>query len=150
MYIISLSDSCRPPIMVSVQCSMETMVGSIAESKSCLSVLINGKFWVCVFCVLSGLVQGYKIFSMEGLDRLPKDMVKRYFRLSLPVFFISLIVYLMMKAKCFIMFRQIKLYSLRGLEHIIRKKRRWKMYFILLSFLFGLWENLHFLMHFGC
>lgn len=93
-------------------------------SQNPASVLINGNFWVCVFCVLSGLVQGYKIFSMESLDRLPKDMVKRYFRLSLPVFFISLIVYLMMKAKCFIMFRQIKLYSLRGLEHIIQKKRR--------------------------
>lgn len=36
---------------------------------------------------------------MEGLDRLPKDMMKRYFRLSLPVFFISLIVYLMIKGE---------------------------------------------------
>lgn len=70
-------------------------------SQNPASVLINGNFWVCVFCVLSGLVQGYKIFSMESLDRLPKDMVKRYFRLSLPVFFISLIVYLMMKGEVF-------------------------------------------------
>ena len=38
---------------------------------------------------------------MESLDRLPKDMVKRYFRLSLPVLFISLIVYLMMKGEVF-------------------------------------------------
>lgn len=70
-------------------------------SQNPTSVLINGNFWVGVFCVLSGLVQGYKIFSMESLDRLPKDMVKRYFRLSLPVFFISLAVYLMMKGEMF-------------------------------------------------
>lgn len=70
-------------------------------SQNPASVLINGNFWVCVFCVLSGLVQGYKIFAMESLDRLPKDMVKRYFRLSLPVFFLSLAVYLMMKGEMF-------------------------------------------------
>ena len=70
-------------------------------SQSPASVIINGNFWVCVFCVLSGLVQGYKIFAMESLEKLPKDMVKRYFRLSLPVFFISLAVYLMMKGDLF-------------------------------------------------
>ena len=73
-------------------------LGSIAESKSCKCADKWEFLGLCV-CVLSGLVQGYKIFSMEGLDRLPKDMMKRYFRLSLPVFFISLIVYLMIKGE---------------------------------------------------
>lgn len=75
-------------------------LGSIAESKSCKCADKWEFLGLCV-CVLSGLVQGYKIFSMGGLDRLPKDMMKRYFRLSLPVFFISLIVYLMIKGEMF-------------------------------------------------
>ena len=66
-----------------------------------ISVIINGNFWVCVFCLLSGLVQSYKIFNLENVDIVSSDMVKRYFRLSLPVFFVSLVVYFLMRGELF-------------------------------------------------
>lgn len=95
-------------------------------SQNPASVLINGNFWVCVFCVLSGLVQGYKIFSMESLDRLPKGMVKRYFRLSLPVFFISMIVYLMMKGEMFYNVQANQIVQSPWLETYYLEKKRLK------------------------
>lgn len=70
-------------------------------SQSPLGVFINGNFWVCVFCVLSALVQSYKIYHSEDLGELPYDMAKRYFRLALPVFCVSCIVYLMLKLETF-------------------------------------------------
>lgn len=73
----------------------------IILSQCPLSVLFNGNFWVCVFCLLSGLVQSYKIFGSDSISKISEDMVKRYLRLSLPVFVISIIVFLMMNSNMF-------------------------------------------------
>lgn len=73
----------------------------ISLSQYPLSVIYNGDFWVCIFCLLSGLVQSYKIFCTDGLGKVPEDMLKRYLRLSLPVFAVSFFVYLMMHLNLF-------------------------------------------------
>lgn len=62
--------------------------------------LVNGNFWVCIFCLVSGFLVSYIVF-VKGLESVSKMIVKRYLRLSLPVFFISFLVYLMMQADVF-------------------------------------------------
>ena len=66
-----------------------------------ISGIINGNYWVCVFCLLSGLAQSYKIFCLENVHTVAHDMIKRYFRLSLPVFFVSFVVYFLMRGNLF-------------------------------------------------
>mgnify|MGYP004501314971 CR=1 FL=1 len=73
----------------------------ISLSQCPISVLFNGDFWVCIFCLLSGLVQSYKIFCANSINKVPEDMLKRYLRLSLPVFVVSFIVYFMMHLNMF-------------------------------------------------
>ena len=70
-------------------------------SQTPLGVVINGNFWVCVFCSLSGLVQAYKIIYQDDLSKIGNDMVKRYFRLALPVFVVSFMVFIMMQLNLF-------------------------------------------------
>lgn len=62
--------------------------------------LVNGNFWVCVFCLISGFLVSYRVLD-KGLGSAPAMIVKRYLRLSLPVFFVSLMVYVMMKLQVF-------------------------------------------------
>ena len=70
-------------------------------TQSPLSAVVNGNFWVCVFCLLSGLVLSYQIFCADDFSKVPNTMVKRYFRLAFPVFVTSFIVFIMMKLSLF-------------------------------------------------
>lgn len=64
-------------------------------------VIVNGNFWVCVFCLLSGLVQSYSIFAKNDYESLSRSMIKRYFRLALPIFVFSFFVYFLLYFNCF-------------------------------------------------
>lgn len=70
----------------------------VIMSQSPFGVLLNGNFWVCIFCVLSGLVISLGVFRKnDNIDYVSKAMLKRYFRLSIPIFAVSLIIFLMLK-----------------------------------------------------
>ena len=73
----------------------------VGLSQSSVGVLINGYFWVCVFCLVSGLVQSYKIYNSNDFSKLPNDMVKRYFRFTGPIFVVSFIVFIMLQTNMF-------------------------------------------------
>ena len=73
----------------------------VGLSQSPVGVLINGNFWVCVFCLVSGLVQSYKIYNSNDFSKLPNDMVKRYFRFTGPIFVVSFIVFIMLQTNMF-------------------------------------------------
>ena len=47
------------------------------------ALFTNGEFWVCVFCVLSGLLADKKI--IRSFDELLLSYVTRYFRFLIPV-----------------------------------------------------------------
>lgn len=65
-------------------------------SQNPLNVIINGSFWVNVFCVISGMVIFYQIVTADNMGKISKTIVKRYFRLALPVFFACVYVYLLL------------------------------------------------------
>lgn len=72
-----------------------------ALSQSPVSVWINGNFWVCVFCIVSGLVASLKVFRNQnkphGLQAIGDAAVNRYLRLVLPCFGMSILVYAMLR-----------------------------------------------------
>ena len=79
---------------------------SIALAQSPLAVLLNGNFWVCVFCVIAGFVAARSHFTPPGEDgislrRFSGQLLNRYFRMVLPVFWISLAVLIMVKLQLF-------------------------------------------------
>lgn len=56
---------------------------------------LNGHFFVCIFCILSGIVISYQLFKHSNdISYLSQSLFKRYFRLSIPICIISFIVYL--------------------------------------------------------
>lgn len=69
-----------------------------------LSVVTNGNYMVCIFCVLSGLLCAYGIMANENMQdgKISRSIFKRYFRLAVPIFVLSLFVYLMQKAGMFL------------------------------------------------
>ena len=84
---------------------MATPLG-IALAQSPLGVLLNGNFWVCVFCIIAGFVAARSHFSPPGQDglslrRFSGQLLNRYFRMVLPVFWISLAVLIMVKLHLF-------------------------------------------------
>lgn len=72
-----------------------------AMAQSVFGGLVNGNFLQCVFCMIVGLTISYKIFSAEKKEMLSDVMIKRYIRLSLPVFFVTLIIYFIWKKGLF-------------------------------------------------
>ncbi|MBR2403700.1 MAG: acyltransferase [Lachnospiraceae bacterium] len=70
-------------------------------STSALGVLINGNFYVCIFCCLSGYVLSHSVIKLEQKDRLAEIITKRYFRLALPMFIIAFIISAMMHLNLF-------------------------------------------------
>lgn len=58
--------------------------------QSPFSVVLNGNFWVCVFCMIAGFVASCPYFlapkSEQALSRFSGSLILRYFRLCLPVF----------------------------------------------------------------
>ena len=77
-------------------------MGDVAFSQSPLSAIINGNFLVCIFCTISGVVVSLYIFNKPDLKDLGKHMIMRYFRLMVPVFACSVLVFVFMKANLFV------------------------------------------------
>ncbi len=87
------------------QGEMATPTG-VALAQSPLGVLLNGNFWVCVFCVIAGFVAARSHFSppeQDGISlrRFSGQLLNRYLRMVLPVFCISLVVLIMVKLHLF-------------------------------------------------
>lgn len=79
---------------------------TLALVQSPLSVVVNGNFWVCVFCIIAGYVASMSRFSMPqerapSFSQLSDSLIRRYLRLTLPAFVISLFVTLLYKENCF-------------------------------------------------
>jgi len=62
-------------------------------SKTPLNILYNGNFSVCIFFVLSGFVLSYKFFETKNKQIIMSSIIRRYFRLAIPVFSSILLVY---------------------------------------------------------
>ncbi|HBA48378.1 MAG TPA: hypothetical protein DCZ91_11395 [Lachnospiraceae bacterium] len=62
-----------------------------------LKILTNGNTAVRILFVLSGFVVSYKYFITEEYERVPWDILKRYFRLAPPVVVANILVYFMMR-----------------------------------------------------
>lgn len=56
-----------------------------------LRILVNGKFAVCLFLMISAYVICIPVYQKNDLGQIRKTAFKRYFRLALPVFFASLL-----------------------------------------------------------
>ena len=57
--------------------------------------LIDGDFAVISFFIISGISLSYKFFLYENFENLQNIAIFRYFRLSIPIFFSSLIIYIL-------------------------------------------------------
>ncbi len=79
---------------------------SVSLAQSPLGVLLNGNFWVCVFCTIAAFVASRGSLEPPGSDlsyplRFSGQLLKRYLRFTLPVFVLSLAVFLLVKLHCF-------------------------------------------------
>lgn len=70
-------------------------------AKSTIGIIFNGNFWVCIFCIVSGFVLSLKIMNKRNRGSISESILKRYPRLVLPMFFISFLVYFMLKMGLF-------------------------------------------------
>lgn len=64
-----------------------------------LGIIINGNFWVCIFLAVSAYVLAIQLMkcSNDNLrSKAGKMMIKRYFRLAIPMVFIGIINYLIL------------------------------------------------------
>lgn len=60
-----------------------------------LNLLLNSGFAVCFFFVLSGYVLSYPYFKNPNLDIVKNSLLKRYFRLAIPVLASCIIIWLL-------------------------------------------------------
>lgn len=72
-----------------------------ALADSPLSVILNGNFLVAIFCVISGILISNQVMSIADKTKLSDVIVKRYFRLMLPLFPIGILVYVMLRFEIF-------------------------------------------------
>ena len=70
-------------------------------AKSPINILYNGNFCVCLFFVLSGYVLSNKFFYINNKQILISSIIKRYFRLAVPVLLSSFMVYIFIKLSLF-------------------------------------------------
>lgn len=70
-------------------------------SQSPLNLFSNGNFAVCIFFILSGFVLSYSYFKTYNTNKVTSSAIKRYFRLTLPILFIFIIIALLMKNNLF-------------------------------------------------
>lgn len=64
-------------------------------------VLVNGHFAVCLFFILSGFVLSYKFFKTWDKEIIRESVIKRYFRLVIPVVFSIFLAFILMKSGLF-------------------------------------------------
>lgn len=62
-----------------------------------LNILYNGKLAVQIFFILCGYVISIRYFQTGNKDYLVKSAVKRYFRLLVPIFFLEVVTFILMK-----------------------------------------------------
>jgi peptidoglycan/LPS O-acetylase OafA/YrhL len=73
----------------------------VKASGSFLNLFWDGNFSVCIFFVLSGYVLSHKFFLHPDSEIITESVVKRYFRLALPVSFSVLFAYVLLKFSMF-------------------------------------------------
>lgn len=61
----------------------------------------NGNFCVCIFMLISGYFVSTKVLTARKKENIADVIVKQYIKLSVPVFVISLIVYILLLCKAF-------------------------------------------------
>lgn len=65
-------------------------------SQSPFSFFLNGNFFVTIFCMLSSFVISRQIILLEDKTQVAIKVVKRYFRLMIPMLPIGIIVYILL------------------------------------------------------
>ena len=73
--------------------------GNLADSP--LLFFVGGHFLVSLFLMLSGLVLSLQVYRIKSIKDLITKIITRYLRLAIPVFIISLIVYIMARLGLF-------------------------------------------------
>lgn len=73
----------------------------VAFSDSPLSFFLNGNYMVTIFCAISGLVISNSVFAIREKEKIADLIVKRYFRLALPLIPIGFIAYFLLKYDLF-------------------------------------------------
>ncbi len=63
--------------------------------------VFNGNYLVALFCTISGIVISVSVMGLKEKERISNIIVKRYFRLVLPVFAFSSVIFVMMKLGVF-------------------------------------------------
>jgi peptidoglycan/LPS O-acetylase OafA/YrhL len=63
-----------------------------------LSILWNSKFAVSLFFVISGYALSYKYFVTKEVEYLRSSVIRRYFRLEVPILFSVIVSYLLLKS----------------------------------------------------
>lgn len=66
-------------------------------SQSPFSVFLNGNFLVAIFCTISGAVISIQIMELPDKNKLADIIMKRYFRLMLPVVPVGLLIFVMLR-----------------------------------------------------
>lgn len=63
--------------------------------------VFNGNYLVALFCTISGVVISVSVMGLKEKERVSNIIVKRYFRLALPLFAFSSVIFVMMKLGVF-------------------------------------------------
>ena len=71
--------------------SLEYIIGSTA-----LNILLGGKFGVRIFMTLSGFFVGYRFFLTGDKKSLKTGVIKKYFRLILPIVVTNIAIFILM------------------------------------------------------
>lgn len=66
-----------------------------------LDIVYNGAFYVRFFFVMSAFLLGVSFYRNVSVEKIKLTIVKRYLRLSLPVFGVSLLIWIMERIGCF-------------------------------------------------
>lgn len=61
------------------------------------SIIYNSGFAVCLFFVISGYALSYKYFKTSSREYIRSSVVRRYFRLEVPILFSVLVSYILLK-----------------------------------------------------
>ncbi len=66
------------------------------------SILYNTGFAVCLFFVISGYALSYKYFTTKNREYLRSSVIRRYFRLEIPILFSVVVSYLILKSEGYV------------------------------------------------
>ncbi len=66
-----------------------------------LNIFFNSGFAVCLFFVISGYALSYKYFITKDRQYLRESVIRRYFRLEIPILFSVVVSYILLKTECY-------------------------------------------------